>query len=210
MADILNTIVYCINKSIDVWSRSRHSCRYQGPSIKTGTGAFIDGPCVDIFWKYTTSYTSELNGYPLAFYSWTFKFHKVMRQQIRGEGKDHMKAFFWSSLQNATVKGLLKSVHICQIFAVPYWSRKVTKPRKAQTKLQHNWCTERQIIFTLVLFFNFCSAVLWRKKTVWVFYFDSRGTVITIVWRDPQRELFCLFNRSEIGLGLLFWTIVAV
>jgi len=45
-------------------------------------------------------------------FSWTFKFHKVMRQQIWGE----VAGYFRSSWQDATVKGLLKSVHICQSY----------------------------------------------------------------------------------------------
>jgi len=53
-------------------------------------------------------------------YSWTFKFHKVVRQQNSGVVKDfiylYLSYLFRSLSTNPKVKELLKPVHICQSY----------------------------------------------------------------------------------------------
>ena len=50
-------------------------------------------------------------------YSWTFNFHKVVRQQNSGAVEDFILAYSAVYLRIQKVKELLKSVHICQSYS---------------------------------------------------------------------------------------------
>ena len=50
-------------------------------------------------------------------YSWTFNFHKVVRQQNSGAVEGFSFGVFRSLSTNPKVKELLKSVHICQSYS---------------------------------------------------------------------------------------------
>ena len=50
-------------------------------------------------------------------YSWTFNFHKVVRQQNSGAVEDFILAYSAVYLRIQKVKELLKSVNICQSYS---------------------------------------------------------------------------------------------